>query len=158
MGEIILDGLFAYGTLKKDENVLVNLEEELKLLELYLDIEKIRFGHRLQIIFNVGEESNIQKLPALILQPIVENAIKFGLYNVLENVEISISAQKKENNLIVEIKNPFEEDALQTRKGEGFGLSLVERRLQLMFHRTDLISIQKENNIFTTTLIIPQHD
>ncbi len=149
---------FLRGTLKKDENVLVNLEEELKLLELYLDIEKIRFGHRLQIIFNVGEESNIQKLPALILQPIVENAIKFGLYNVLENVEISISAQKKENNLIIEIKNPFEEDALQTRKGEGFGLSLVERRLQLMFHRTDLITIQKENNIFTTTLIIPQHD
>lgn len=149
---------FLRGTLKKDESILVNLEEELKLLQLYLDIEKIRFGHRLQIVFNIDENSKTLKLPALILQPIVENAIKFGLYNVLNDVEISITTQKRENHLIIEIKNPFEEDALQTRKGEGFGLSLVERRLQLMFHRTDLITIQKENNIFITTLTIPQHD
>ncbi|MDX2174793.1 MAG: histidine kinase [Bacteroidota bacterium] len=149
---------FLRGTLKKDENVFVNLSEELKLLELYLEIEKIRFGHRLQVVFNIDEKSKIQKLPALILQPIVENAIKFGLYNVLNDVEISIITQKKETNLIIEIKNPFEDDALQIRKGEGFGLSLVERRLQLMYHRTDLISIAKNNNIFITTLIIPQHD
>lgn len=149
---------FLRGTLKKDDNKLVNLEEELKLLHLYLDIEKIRFGHRMQVVFTIDEATNNFKLPALILQPIVENAIKFGLYNVLSDVEISISAQLQNTHLILEVKNPFDDDAIQTRKGEGFGLSLIERRLQLLYHRADLLSIQKSNNIFITKLIIPQHD
>ena len=149
---------FLRGTLKKDDNKLVDLEEELKLLHLYLDIEKIRFGHRMQIIFNINDEAKHLKLPALILQPIVENAIKFGLYNVLNDVEIIITAQIQNTNLILEVKNPFDDDAIHTRKGEGFGLSLIERRLQLLYHRADLISINKNNNVFITTLIIPQHD
>ncbi len=147
---------FLRGTLKKDENKLVNLEEELNLLHLYLEIEKIRFGHRLQLEFNINEHSKQLKLPSLILQPIVENAIKFGLYNVLNDVTISISTKVTASSLIIEVKNPYEEDALQTRKGEGFGLSLIERRLQLVYHRNDLLAIQKNNNVFITTLIIPQ--
>ena len=149
---------FLRGTLKKDENKLVSLEEELKLLQLYLDIEKIRFGHRLILEFKVNDESKSLKLPALILQPIVENAIKFGLYNVLNDVTISIQTKIDTSNLIIEVKNPFEDDALQIRKGEGFGLSLIERRLQLVYHRSDLLAIEKSNNVFITTLIIPQHD
>jgi LytS/YehU family sensor histidine kinase len=77
---------------------------------------------------------------------------------VLNDVIISIQTKIDTSNLIVEVKNPFEDDALQTRKGEGFGLSLIERRLQLVYHRSDLLAIQKNNNVFITTLIIPQHD
>ncbi|MGZ4098261.1 MAG: sensor histidine kinase, partial [Bacteroidia bacterium] len=83
---------FLRGTLKKDENKPVLLKEEIELLKLYLDIEKVRFGHRMTIDFNVEESALDKTLPPLLLQPIVENAIKFGLYNVLSDVKITISA------------------------------------------------------------------
>ncbi len=95
-------------------------------------------------------------MPALILQPVVENAIKFGLYNVLDQVEISVNAQIKNNLLAIAITNPFDESTSQSRKGEGFGLSLIQKRLHLIYHRTDLLVIEKNNSIFTTIILIPQ--
>lgn len=147
---------FLRGTLKKDENKNVLFSEEINLLKLYLEIEKVRFGHRLTVNFNINEDTLNLKLPALILQPIVENAIKFGLYNVLEDVEISVSAQIKDNLLAIVITNPFDAGTSQSRKGEGFGLSLIQKRLQLIYHRTDLLVIEKNNSIFTTVILIPQ--
>ncbi len=147
---------FLRGTLKKDDNKNVSFSEEINLLKLYLEIERVRFGHRLTVNFNISDDTLNAKLPPLLLQPIVENAVKFGLYNVLENVEISVTAKLKNNLLVISITNPFDEDASQTRKGEGFGLSLIQKRLQLIYHRSDLLSIEKNKNIFATVIIIPQ--
>ncbi|MEO6305683.1 MAG: histidine kinase [Bacteroidia bacterium] len=147
---------FLRGTLKKDENKNVPFSEEINLLKLYLEIERVRFGHRLTVNFNINDDTLNTKLPPLLLQPIVENAVKFGLYNVLENVEISVRAKLQNNLLVIAITNPFDEDASQTRKGEGFGLSLIQKRLQLTYHRTDLLTIERKNKIFTTIIIIPQ--
>lgn len=147
---------FLRGTLKKDENKNVPFSEEINLLKLYLEIEKVRFGHRLTVNFNISDDTLNLKLPALILQPIVENAIKFGLYNVLDKVEISVSAQIKNNLLAIVITNPFDDSTTQSRKGEGFGLSLIQKRLQLIYHRSDLLVIEKNNSIFTTIILIPQ--
>lgn len=147
---------FLRGTLKKDENKNVAFNEEINLLKLYLEIEKVRFGHRLAVNFNINEDTLNLKLPPLLLQPIVENAVKFGLYNVLENVEISVSAQLQNNLLKIIVQNPFDEATSQAKKGEGFGLSLIQKRLHLIYHRTDLLIIEKENSIFKTIILIPQ--
>jgi two-component system LytT family sensor kinase len=71
---------FLRGTLKKDDQLLVPLNDELTHLNLYLDIEKVRFGHRLQTEVSCDERASAALLPSMLLQPIVENAIKFGLY------------------------------------------------------------------------------
>ncbi|MBA3665396.1 MAG: histidine kinase [Bacteroidetes bacterium] len=147
---------FLRGTLKKDENNPVPLEEEIELLKLYLDIEKVRFGHRMTVDFNVEALALEKKVPPMLLQPVVENAIKFGLYNVLEEVKINISASVQHNALNIRVTNPFDEKTAVTRQGEGFGLSLIQRRLQLIYHRTDLLKIQKQDGVFTTIIIIPQ--
>ncbi|MGZ4091115.1 MAG: sensor histidine kinase, partial [Bacteroidia bacterium] len=147
---------FLRGTLKKDENKPVLLKEEIELLKLYLDIEKVRFGHRMSIDFNVEESALDKTLPPLLLQPIVENAIKFGLYNVLSDVKITISATTQANALLVTVTNPFDEKTAVTRRGEGFGLSLIQRRLQLIYHRADLLKIEKQEGVFKTLILIPQ--
>ena len=72
---------FLRGTIKKEETQWVTLQEEMQYLQLYLDIEKVRFGNRLSTAIEIGEDVSEMTLPALILQPIVENAIKFGLYD-----------------------------------------------------------------------------
>lgn len=149
---------FLRGTLKSDENKPVPLGEELTILRLYLEIEEVRFGHRMKVTFDIGDETLDRTLPPLLLQPIVENAVKFGLYNVLEEVEIKITAQVKDEMLMVTVTNPFDEQTAVTRKGEGFGLSLISRRLQLIYHRADLLKTEKNNGIFTTHILIPQHD
>ena len=146
---------FLRGTLKKEENEWVTLAEEMQHLQLYLDIEKVRFGHRLSTVVDQEEACGEMKLPAMLLQPLVENAIKFGLYDTTGMVVITINAVVEDNNLALVITNPYDPETSQPR-GTGFGLSGVKRRLYLLFARQDLLQTLGEKNTFTTTVKIPQ--
>ena len=148
---------FLRGTIKKEEHQWVTLKEELQYLQLYLDIEKVRFGHRLSTKIECDDNIGEMKLPALLLQPIMENAIKFGLYDTVDEIEISLQAVKEDNHLVIVIKNPFDAETA-VPKGTGFGLQSVKRRLFLLFARQDLVTTETKENIFTTTIKIPQHE
>jgi LytS/YehU family sensor histidine kinase len=147
---------FLRGTLKKEENQWISLEDELQHLQLYLDIEKVRFGHRLNAAVNSTEEARQLQLPNMLLQPLVENAIKFGLYDTTESVTIHIQAAQESNYLVISIQNPFDPETSSPKQGTGFGLSSVQRRLYLLFARNDLLSTVHTDNLFTTTIKIPQ--
>lgn len=147
---------FLRSTLRKDEQQLVTLAEELQQLQLYLDIEKVRFGHRLATHIDSIIELQQLVLPSLLLQPIVENAIKFGLYDTTENVLIEVTTTRENNELIISIKNPFDATTAMPHKGTGFGLSSVSRRLYLLYGRTDLLKTHITPTHFITTINIPQ--
>ena len=149
---------FLRGTVKKDEGQFNTVDEELKHLQLYLEIEKVRFGHRLETEISCAEEIKQLKIPALLLQPIVENAIKFGLYDTLEPVTIRITAKSENNMLVISVINPFDQASIRQsgQKGTGFGLNSIQRRLYLLFSRNDLLHTTTNDNIFTTTIKIPQ--
>jgi two-component system, LytTR family, sensor kinase len=147
---------FLRGTLKKEETQWVTLREELQYLQLYLDIEKVRFGNRLDTAIDVSEEVMSLSLPALLLQPIMENAIKFGLYDTTGNTVIQLSASSKNNELGIVIRNPFDPETSSPKQGTGFGLKSVQRRLYLLFGRTDLLQINTDGNTFITEVRIPQ--
>ena len=146
---------FLRSTLQRNENQFITLQEELYQLSLYLDIEKVRFGHRLQTDIDSTDESLLLLLPALLLQPAVENAIKFGLYDTLDDVMIQIKTWKEEDDLLVTIINPFDSETVQPAQGTGFGLPSIRRRLYLLFGRQDLVQIEQAQNLFTTTIRIP---
>lgn len=147
---------FLRGTIKKEETQWVSLHEELQYLQLYLDIEKVRFGNRLATEIKVDESIKELKLPALLLQPIVENAIKFGLYDTTGDTVIQLSASKEEENLVITVMNPFDPETSSPQQGTGFGLKSVQRRLYLLFARTDLLRTEAKGNIFITIVKIPQ--
>ncbi|QBQ40686.1 GHKL domain-containing protein [Sphingobacterium psychroaquaticum] len=149
---------FLRGTMRKDDKQLIPLSDEITHLTLYLDIEKVRFGHRLTTTFSLQEEAAKAKVPSMIIQPLLENAIKFGLYNVIGDVEITIDIRLENYMLYITITNPFDSDQFETKKGTGFGLSSIQRRLFLLYGRTDLLDTSIKNNIFTSTLKIPQYD
>ena len=149
---------FLRGSIKKEEHQLVSLQEELQYLQLYLEIEKVRFGNRLSTKIELDETTLQMKLPALLLQPVVENAIKFGLYDTTGETLISIHATTEANNLILVVVNPFDPDTSSpSNQGTGFGLTSVQRRLYLLFGRNDLLRTEVKDNTFTTTMKIPQH-
>lgn len=147
---------FLRGTIKKEETQWVTLQEELQYLELYLDIEKVRFGNRLTTQIEIDDGVHQLQLPALLLQPIVENAIKFGLYDTTGDTVIKLYAAKEENNLVIRVLNPFDPETSSPKLGIGFGLQSIQRRLYLLFARTDLLSTDAKQNIFTTIVKIPQ--
>lgn len=147
---------FLRGTIRKDNAQFISLEEELRHLVLYLDIEKVRFGHRLKTEIIIEDKTAGLKIPSLLLQPILENAIKFGLYDTLDDVNIRISASLINNDLVVTVENPFDKQTNQSNKGTGFGLDSVKRRLFLLFSRSDLVTTTSDSNIFKTKIIIPQ--
>lgn len=149
---------FLRGTLKRDDDTWVSVEEEMEYIQLYLDIEKVRFSHRLQVEITVDEASLEQKLPGTILQPVIENAIKFGLYNTSEAITISVDVSLVDHMLKVTVKNPFD-PAVKTDSGTGFGLSAIRRRLYLLFADNSLIKTEASpEKVFITTISIPQHD
>lgn len=147
---------FLRGTLKKDDQQMVSLTEELAHLQLYLDIEKVRFGHRLNTEISCDNVCGKALLPALLLQPIVENAIKFGLYDTTDNVTISIRGEVEDNYLVVMVQNPYDAKTTRPRTGTGFGLRGVQRRLSLLFARNDLVETHGNDDIFTTIIKVPQ--
>lgn len=147
---------FLRGTIKKEETQWVTLQEELQYLQLYLDIEKVRFGNRLATDINIDENTQSMKLPALLLQPIVENAIKFGLYDTTGETVIRLYASREENNMVIRVMNPFDPETSSPKQGIGFGLKSVQRRLYLLFARTDLLSTEAKENIFITVVKIPE--
>jgi two-component system, LytTR family, sensor kinase len=149
---------FLRTTLRKEEEQWVKLEEELQSLELYLEIEKVRFGHRLSTSIEHDEQSGQLLIPPMLLQPVVENAIKFGLYDTTENVTIYISVKTENEMLKVKVQNPFDPETASPRHGTGFGLNSVKRRLYLLFARTDLVETSSRDHVFTTTINIPKHE
>lgn len=155
-------------TIKKEDNSFISFGEEMDDLRLYLAIEQVRFGHRLHVKEHMELECEAMEVPPFLLQPLVENAIKYGLYGTTGSVTIDIAVKNTGKELSFTISNPYDADAVIT-KGTGFGLESIRRRLYLLFARNDLLKITQgvqpgtdgESSglrTFTVTLTIPFED
>ncbi len=142
-------------SLSNKKETLTTFENELKNIERYLKIEKIRFGKRLNVHHQIEKETSSLLLPGLILQPIVENAIKYGVYESTDQSNITIESSFKNHTLFVKVCNEYDPDFL-VKKGAGIGLRNVSSRLKILYNRSDLIKISKTTNIFEITLQFPQ--
>jgi LytS/YehU family sensor histidine kinase len=131
------------------------IADELAFLNLYLEIEKVRFGNRLHINSHISETLVTQKIPSHMLQPLVENAIKYGLYGNIGSLNIDINIQEVEHYISISIRNPFDENAVNTSKGTGYGITSIAQKLKLLYGRTDLIKTTKHNQEFEVQLLIP---
>lgn len=146
---------FLRATLVRSDEKWITLKDELDYLELYLSIEKVRFGHRLNIEVDADDQIKLWLIPPLLIQPLVENAIKFGLYGTTEEVLIKIKISRSENSLQMEITNPFDQDMLPP-SGSGFGLNGLRRRLYLLYAQNDLLNTSIHENQFTVQLTLPE--
>jgi LytS/YehU family sensor histidine kinase len=143
-------------TIKRADEQWISFRDEWDYIESYLEIEKIRFGHRLDVQLNLEKESYTWKMPTLLLQPLIENAIKFCLYGTTEKVTIKVESTLENQLLKIIITNPFDRD-MQPQKGSGFGLNGMQRRLYLLFARNDLLETSIHENIFTVIIKLPMY-
>ncbi|MFO7823181.1 MAG: histidine kinase [Cyclobacterium sp.] len=140
--------------LNKDPKKWENLEKEMAVISQYLDLEKIRFGHRLGYEIEIPDELKEVKLPSLLIQTLVENAVKHGLYGTTGEITIRIEAKRDKNMLVIIVQNPTEKKSGKA-SGTGFGLKYLERRLFLIFGRQDLLSYSQKAGFFSAILKIP---
>jgi two-component system LytT family sensor kinase len=125
-------------SLDNDPMQKVDLEYEINTLELYLDIEKVRFEERLKVQVNVEESARHALIPSLLLQPLVENSIKYAIAGREEGGTISIEARVFAKELLLEVSDDgpgidTEDGNPPTRKNRGVGIRNTRERLQQMY-------------------------
>jgi two-component system, LytTR family, sensor kinase len=151
---INLSGFLRYSLAQKNE-ALTTFEKELNNIDRYLKIEKIRFGDKLTVKKEINEPCLRYLLPGLILQPIIENAVKYGVYESIQQSNITIVSNCSEDMLIVSVRNDYDPDFV-SKKGEGIGIRNVSSRLKLQYNRDDLIRLNNDSSIFEVTMRFPQ--
>ncbi len=142
--------------LKHGEREKTRLAEEIKNIDLYLQIEKIRFGEKLIFEKEIAGECEEGLIPNMILQPLFENAVKHGVYESTEPITIKMSCRMDQKDLLISISNNYDPNQA-SRKGAGIGLKNVRNRLLLIYGRDDLLRVEKPGKDFIVHLQIPQN-
>src|SRR5882762_7831370 len=150
----VLLGDFLRLTLGLGEKTSVRLSGELELLEKYMAIEKVRFGARLTMHEKIQEESKACLLPPLLLQPLVENAVKHGIASLPEGGDVRLAVQRQNGRLAILVENSWDPEAPPRRSG-GLGLKNVQRRLEARYGKEARLSVNTEGERFQVTLSIP---
>jgi hypothetical protein len=146
-------GDFLRRTLSLGAREAVTLAEELALVDRYLAIEQVRFGARLAVERAIEPDAAACRVPPLLLQPLVENAVKHGVSGRVEGGTIRIAAARQGSRLTITIDNPSDDDA-PTRRGEGVGLENVRRRLLVLGGRDAQLDVQRADGRFRVRLLL----
>lgn len=132
-----------------------SLQNEIENTERYLAIEKVRFGDRLSYTFDYTPECLNLEVPAMIFQPLFENAIKHGVYESIQSIQITAHIERIESNLWIRICNNFDIENIQAKRKSGIGLQNIQSRLQLLYGNQALLQTKIEKGKFYAILRIP---
>jgi two-component system, LytTR family, sensor histidine kinase AlgZ len=150
----VLLGDFLRLTLGLGEKASVRFSEELDLLQKYMAIEKVRFGARLTMHEEIQEDSKSCLLPPLLLQPLLENAVKHGIAALPDGGEVRLAAQRQNGRLAILIENSWDPEAPPRRAG-GMGLKNVQRRLEARYGKDASLLVNAEGEVFQVSLSLP---
>ena len=141
----------------------VTLGEELVLIRHFLAIEQVRFGERLQVEHDISEAASACLVPPMIIQPLVENAVKHGICNLPEGGLVRISAWRAGSILHIRVDNPVDADmpqqAASSHQGSsaGIGLANVRQRLAGAYKHDASIRWGRHDNNFNVDIAMPAH-
>ena len=131
----------------------VSLSEEVELAQRYLDIEQIRFGSRLTVNWELDPEAGSARVPPLILQPLVENAVRHGVEPSTEGGVIRVRTRVKLGRAVLSIANSVPKEA--SRPGNGIALANVRERLRLMHDVAAQFETRLEADVFRVQIVVP---
>ncbi|HYM81265.1 MAG TPA: histidine kinase [Candidatus Limnocylindria bacterium] len=132
----------------------VAFADELALAERYLSIEQVRFGARLGFEKHIDPDAERCLVPPLLIQPLIENAVKHGVADRVDGGVVKIEARRRGPALEVTVENPRDPEAPQ-RRGHGVGLENVRRRLQALDPRGTRVDVFRETERFRVVLTLP---
>lgn len=141
-------------TLKLGQQQFIPLADEFQLAENFLSIEQTRFGSRLQFQKHIDEGIEHTLIPSLILQPLLENAVRHGIAHLLEGGMISLSATKNGSALILRVSNPCD-DERPPSKSTSVGLTNVRKRLETLYGNDARMRVEIGAELFRVEIELP---
>ncbi len=145
---------FLRNSLRLGERASIPLAEELILTKSYLDVERVRFGQKLRIKQHLEEGCEYCDVPPLLVQPLVENAIKHGIATLAEGGEIAVTGERLNGQLRVTVENPFDPDAPPAQK-TGFGLLGVRNRIHARYGSAGRLEFDVQPALYRVILSLP---
>jgi two-component system sensor histidine kinase AlgZ len=141
-------------TLGLEAHRKVPLEQEVALVERFLAIEQVRFGPRLRFARQVGTEAARCLVPPMILQPLVENAVKHGIGQLLDGGRVVVAAERAGSQLRIRVENDADHEGAP-RAGNGIGLLNVRQRVAAAYGREGSVHWTRGDNTFRVELVLP---
>ena len=145
---------FLRGSLAADPDRLVTVEEEFEMLENYLEIESVRFGDRLSPSISLPDHLGDAQVPPFLLQPLVENAVKYAVAPSRTPVTIGIAARETGGRLELEVSDTGDGET-PSGPGTGVGLANVRERLHLSFGAQGEMTVRADQTGFRVVLTMP---
>jgi hypothetical protein len=145
---------FLRNTLGLGEKESISWREELALARTYLDVEQVRYGSRLRVEMNVDDSCADCLIPPLVLQPLIENAVKHGIATLVDGGIIKVESRVKDGLLEVSVENGFDPDSPAPRR-HGLGLRNVRGRLETRFGPEARLTAKAVKNQFRAEMIVP---
>jgi two-component system sensor histidine kinase AlgZ len=146
-----LSDLFRHALVDLGESV--TLAEEVALARRYLDIEQVRFGPRLQVEWAVDAAAGDARVPPLMLQPLVENAVKHGVEPSVRGAQVKISTQRRGSTVVIKVTNTV--PAGQGRRGQGVAQANVRDRLRLLHDVQGQFQAALKNGVYQVRMEVP---
>jgi two-component system, LytTR family, sensor kinase len=148
-----LSALLSY-MLYDSKQETIDIEKEIEYIKNYINLEKIRYGERLDVQLNIfGDFKNV-RIPPLLILPLVENAFKHGASNTVENSWIHIDIAQKQNILTLKIENSLKEKSESHSTHSGLGLENLRKRLEIIYPEGHEMKLLEEDNTFLVSLKI----
>ncbi len=147
-----LSSLMSY-MLYESNAAKVSLNKEISYLQNYLDLEKLRFGQRIYIVFEIEGLIEEVTIPPMLLILFIENSFKHGIKNNVNKIRIDISLKVEEGWLFFMVKNPLGDRPVS--RNAGIGLKNAARRLDLLYGNQYQLDLSEKDNEFTVSLKIP---
>ena len=136
-----------------DSGQAVTLGAEVELAQRYLAIEQIRFGARLQVSWDLDPAAAAARVPALLLQPLVENAVRHGVEPAAEGGVVRVRTRLKRGHAVISIDNTVPREP--SRPGAGMALRNVRERLHLMHDVAAQFEARPEHEAFRVRIVVP---
>jgi two-component system sensor histidine kinase AlgZ len=131
----------------------ISLGREAALASQYLTVEQVRFGARLTVAMSIAPEVADVAVPPLIIQPLVENAVRHGIATLLDGGEVRIDGSLAGPRVLIVITNPYDSEV--RRRGTGFGMDIVRRRLAATFGQQAALTAEAQEGVYRVSITIP---
>jgi two-component system, sensor histidine kinase YesM len=169
---VAMSNLFRYTITKQTDGDWVPIKDEIEHIENYMEIMKMRFGNQLNWQLNMPPEIERIKIPKLLIQPLVENAVLHGAGNTVKPCTISVSIRPMEDgehlqicveddgpginqDKLITIKQAMRSGGVMSKKGNGMAIFNVHKRLELYYQKSGLTIVSEENRGTEVSFIIP---
>jgi len=147
-------GDYLLGTLNESGATLQPLEVELAMVRRFLNVETVRYGDRLRVVEEIDDDCLGHAVPPLLLQPLVENALKHGIAQLVDGGEVRIGARCRRDRLTLWVENPVDPD-YRPRSGAGVGLANVRQRLEKVFLEDARLRHGRSGDSYRAEILVP---